>query len=78
MSKSQSLGTLLDRCRNTIYTVKGNNGLKLKLANYGFTDERILYGSNLYDTVTTHFEKQKKENAESYVASKAYLEKRLA
>lgn len=77
MSNNQSLGSLLDRCRNTIYTVKGNNDLKLKLASYGYTDERILYGWNLYETVTTAFERQKKEDAESYVAGKAYLEKKV-
>lgn len=78
MSKKQSLGILLDRCRNTIYTVKANNGIMQCLATYGFTDQRITEGWNLYVTVTTSFERQKKENAESYVASKAYLEEKEA
>ena len=76
MESQRTLGGLLDRCRKTINTVKSDTEMKQALANYGYDEQRITNGDNLCGRVMQSFDKQRKENAESYAATKAYLEKK--
>lgn len=76
MTTKRSLAALLGRTRSTINTITGNPEIRIEMKKFGFTDERLDWGTTKLTAIESFFEKQKKEQGEAYAASKQYLEQR--
>ncbi|WP_320053441.1 hypothetical protein [uncultured Acetobacteroides sp.] len=76
MKEKKSLSALLGRTRSTINTITINPEIRTELKKYGYTDERLDWGTTKLTAIESFFEKQKKEQGEAYAASKQYLEQR--
>ena len=76
MTTKRSLADLLGRNRSTIITITDTPEIREEMKKFGYTDERLDWGKTKLTAVESFFEKQKKEQAEAYAASKQYLEER--
>ena len=76
MTTKRSLADLLGRNRSTIITITDTPEIREEMKKFGYTDERLDWGKTKLTAVESFFEKQKKEQAEAYAASKQYLEQR--
>lgn len=73
MGNKNTLSDLLGRSRNTINTITKNEEIKLRLFNYGYTEEKLESGNILLTKVESFFEQQKREQATAFAASQKYL-----
>ncbi|TCN67560.1 hypothetical protein [Acetobacteroides hydrogenigenes] len=76
MKQSNTLADQLGRSRNTVTVITCNPEIREELKKFGYTDERLDLGMTMLTAVESFFEKQKKEQAEAYAATKAYQEKK--
>jgi len=76
MKQSNTLADQLGRSRNTVTVITCNPEIREELKKFGYTDERLDLGMTMLTAVESFFEKQKKEQAEAYAATKTYQEKK--